>query len=441
MKVAIIGSGISGLSAAYYLHKDGHDVSVFEREDRIGGHTATIDVQTDTGPLAVDTGFIVFNDWTYPNFQQLLAELNVASRPTRMSFSVSCSQSGLEYAGSNLDTLFAQRRNLASPRFLRMLGDIVRFNRQARADLERGLLHDGLLLGDYLQANGYSDYFVDKYLIPMGAAIWSSGTTGMREFPVRFFVEFFKNHGLLAIKNRPQWYVIDGGSRTYLEPLTRNFASQVFTGTEIQRIQRYADHVTLSMSRTVDGVRASFTENFDALVIATHSDQALAMLDDAQAEEQEILGAIDYQPNEVVLHTDTRLLPRNRKTWSAWNYALRPDDAGVTAAVTYNMNILQGLATDTTYCVSLNQTSRIDPGKIIGEYEYSHPVFGARSMRAKKRWEEIAGVRRTWYCGAYWHNGFHEDGVVSGKRVADSISQLVTQPGQGQQYNERQDVA
>jgi predicted NAD/FAD-binding protein len=387
-------------------------VTVFEANRRLGGHTATVDVALGTRRFAVDTGFIVFNDWTYPNFIALMDELGISSRPTSMGFSVRDEDSGLEYAGTNLDALFAQRRNLLSPRFLRMVRDILRFNRESVADLEAGRLADDDTLGAYLDRNGYSEGFKRDYLIAMGSAIWSSDCASMLDFPVQFFVRFFKNHGLLSVKNRPQWRTIEGGSREYVAPLCRRFEQRIHTGCPVARVQRDPAGVTLHF-------QGGEQQRFDQVVIATHSDQALALLDTPSDDEREILGALPYQANDVVLHTDTKLLPKNRKTWSSWNYRLGVDASR--AVLTYNMNILQGLEAPETFCVTLNDTASINPHKILGRFRYDHPVFSLDGMAAQARWDAINGVQNTWYCGAYWHNGFHEDGVVSALRVAEAM--------------------
>jgi len=414
VKIAIIGAGISGLVAAWLLHHE-HEVTVFEADARIGGHTATIDVDLDGERHAIDTGFIVFNDRTYPNFIRLMDQLGVASRPSVMSFSVSSDSEGIEYAGSNLDTLFAQRGNLLKPAFWRMLRDILRFNREAAHDLEQGKLSPGLSLGDYLRDGGYSREFRDWYLIPMGAAIWSSGTRGMSEFPVEFFVRFFRNHGLLSISDQPQWRTIVGGSRAYLKPLTRGFEQQIRCGDPVQRLRRDESGVELE-------TRAGHCQRFDQVVIGCHSDQALAMLGDASAAERQVLAAIPYRDNEVILHTDERLLPRSRRAWAAWNYRLRHEPTATELPVlSYDMNILQGIESRHTYCVTLNDGGSIDPARIIGRYSYSHPVFTLEGQRAQQRLHEINGVRRTWFCGAWCANGFHEDGVSSAVEVARAL--------------------
>ncbi len=410
VKIAVIGSGISGLTCAYYLSKM-HDVTVFESAARVGGHTATVDVQLGPRKYAIDTGFIVYNDWTYPNFIQLLNEIGVSSKATSMGFSVKDSSTGLEYSGSSLDTLFAQRRNLMSPKFIRMVRDILAFNKDSQNDLETGALRADETLGEYLQRKRYSQSFRQWYLVPMAAAIWSASWQAIESFPAQFFLRFFKNHGLLNVKNRPQWRVIDGGSREYLAPLIARFASKIVTKAQVSEIERRPTGVRFKAAGQI--------HEFDQIVIATHSDQALAMLKDASPEERSILGAIPYQTNDVVLHTDDQVLPRNRKTWTSWNYALTPDRDQ--AVVTYNMNILQGLEAPETFCVTLNQTQGINPNRILGRFSYDHPVFSLEGIAAQERWHEINGVNKTWYCGAYWHNGFHEDGVNSALRVLQAI--------------------
>jgi predicted NAD/FAD-binding protein len=415
MKIAVIGAGISGLTAAYYLNPH-HQVSVYEAADRVGGHTATVDVSHQGRSYAIDTGFIVFNDWTYPNFIELMNELGVESQPTEMSLSVRCETSGLEYGGNNLNTLFAQRRNLLRPSFHKMLRDILRFNREAISDLEGGRISHLTTLGEYLASNRYGEAFIYQYMLPMGCAIWSASTDRMVDFPLRFFVQFFKNHGLLSVSDRPQWRVIRGGSRSYLEPLTESFRKSIFVNSKIQNIQRLGDSVELIMS---DGRVLVY----DQVVLACHSDQALALLNDATLAERSALMDIPYQKNEVVLHTDEEILPRRRVAWSSWNYLLR-ERFQERAVLTYNMNILQGIKSDSTFCVTLNATESISSRKIINRFEYSHPVFSLDSVSAANRIEQINGTNKTWFAGAYLGNGFHEDGVVSGRNVARAINQL-----------------
>ena len=402
MKIAVIGTGIAGNVAARELCRD-HEITVFEAANHVGGHTHTHSIDDNGRPLAIDTGFIVFNDWTYPNFIALLDELGVSSQPSEMSFGVKCERTGLEYKGHTLNTLFAQRRNLLRPSFHRMLRDIVRFNREARSLLEAG--DDSLTLGDYLHNNHYSTAFTDYYIIPMGAAIWSAEPRRMLSFPASSFARFFANHGLLNIKNRPQWRVIRGGSRSYVDKLTAPFRQQIRLNTPVTGIRRHATHVEVSSP-------GNGRERFDHVFIACHSDQALAMLRDASPLEREVLSAIPYQHNDVVLHTDTSLLPRRRLAWSAWNYHRLAGDQDA-VAVTYNMNLLQGLSTQQTYLVTLNNSAAIDPDKIIKRLSYDHPVFTQEGIKAQQRQAEINGLRRSYFCGAYWRYGFHEDGVVS----------------------------
>ncbi len=412
MRIAVVGSGISGLSAAYYLSRQ-HEVTLFEAAERLGGHTATIDVTVNNTSYVIDTGFIVYNDRTYPNFIRLLNELGVSSQTTAMSFSVSCAATGLEYGGSGFDALFAQRRNLVSAYFLRLLLNIVRFNRNAVRDLEAGALSETMSLGDYLRANNYADGFVRHYLAPMAAAIWSSSTVSVADMPVLFFVKFFNNHGLLQLRDRPQWYSICGGSRSYIAPLSQPYVERIRLNSAVSQVRRSEQDVTVT-------TRQGEEHTFDQLVLATHSDQALSLLADASTAEQAVLEAVAYQANDVVLHTDTSVLPRNKEVWSAWNYSLDAQERD-SAVLNYNMNLLQNLDAAETFCVTLNNTAAIASDKILGSYRYDHPVFNAAAVRAQQRWDDINGVRRTWYCGAWWGNGFHEDGVTSALRVARGL--------------------
>ncbi len=415
MKIAIIGSGIAGLTSAYLLNRR-HDITVFEASDWIGGHTHTVDVEVKGQRYAVDTGFIVFNDWTYPNFIRLLSQLGVGFKDTEMSFSVSDPLSGVEYNGHNLNTLFAQRSNLVSPKFIGMVRDILRFNREALQDLNNQRIDADMTLGDYLKANGYSERFIQHYIVPMGAAIWSMSLNDMLGFPLQFFVRFFKNHGLLSVSDRPQWCVIEGGSSSYVAPLTESFKQHIRLNSAVNRVERDGDGVTVHS--------AAGSERFDKVVFACHSDQALALLAAPTPTEQAILGALPYADNDVVLHTDTRLLPKRPLAWASWNYRLGgPVDQP--AAVTYDMNILQGIQSETTFCVSLNQTAAIDPSKILARYTYAHPQYSLAGMAAQARWEELLGANHSYFCGAYWANGFHEDGVVSALRVAREFGEAL----------------
>jgi predicted NAD/FAD-binding protein len=413
MKIAIIGSGIAGLTSAFLLNRQ-HDITVFEAEDWIGGHTHTVPVKLDGQDYAIDTGFIVFNDWTYPNFIKLIDQLGVASQPTEMSFSVSDPHKDVEYNGNNLNSLFAQRSNLLSPRFWGMLRDIMRFNKEVQKDLLDGQIGAETTLGDYLKQQGYGQRFIDHYIVPMGAAIWSMSLADMLGFPLQFFVRFFRNHGLLSVTNRPQWRVIQGGSSAYVKPLTASFAERIRLNCPVQRVERQADGVTV--------ISSAGSEFFDEVIFACHSDQALRLLAEPSLREHEILGALRYADNDVVLHTDTRLLPRRELAWASWNYRLG-GPIEKPAALTYNMNILQGIQAPQTFCVSLNQTEQIDPQKILARYTYAHPQYSLAATAAQARWQEISGQQHTHFCGAFWASGFHEDGVVSALRVAETFGE------------------
>ncbi|MDI5983484.1 FAD-dependent oxidoreductase [Halomonas sp. M4R5S39] len=412
-RIAVIGSGIAGMAAAWYL-SGRHEVTLFEAAERLGGHTATIDVWLEGRHYAIDTGFIVFNDRTYPHFRRLLSRLGVASQATEMSFSVHETARDFEYNGHTLASLFAQRRNLLRPRFYRLLGDILRFNREATRALEAGGLDPAMTLGAWLDARGYGTDFQLRYLLPMGAAIWSASLGDLRAFPLLFFVRFFGHHGLLSIDDRPQWHTLVGGSRAYIPALTAPYAERIRLATPVHHLQRDPHGVRVCT--------AAGAETFDQAVLACHADQALAILDDPSDAEREILGALPYRDNEVVLHTDTRLLPRRRRAWASWNYRLdgRGEDARV--SVTYAMNILQRLDAPHTFCVTLNDAAAIDPARVLGRFTYAHPQFTLAGHAAQARHGEISGpARRTHFCGAYWRYGFHEDGVWSALRVARAL--------------------
>jgi predicted NAD/FAD-binding protein len=410
MRIAVIGSGISGLVAAHHLSRE-HEVTVYESADYVGGHTHTVDVEHEGRPYAVDTGFIVFNDWTYPNFIALLEQLGVPWQPSRMSFSVRCEKTGLEYNGTSLNALFAQRRNALRPSFLRMVADILRFNRRAPALLAGPC--GGISLGEFLERGGYSRPFLEHYIIPMGAAIWSSRPADMLRFPARFFVEFFANHGFLSVDERPTWRVIRGGSREYVKRLTAPFAGRIHLNTPVESLQRNPLKVCLRL-------RNGTVEHFDQVFVACHSDQALELLADPSQPEREVLGAIAYQANEAVLHTDRRLMPRRPLAWAAWNYHL-PLEPRERVTVTYNMNILQSLQAPVQFLLTLNRTADIDPRTIAGTYVYHHPVYTVAAVAAQRRRHEINGTNRTYYCGAYWSFGFHEDGVKSALASLDEF--------------------
>jgi uncharacterized protein len=401
MKVAVIGAGIAGNVVARELHRE-HEVTVFEAGEHVGGHTHTHDVELHGRHWQVDTGFIVFNDRTYPNFIELLHELGVSAQESGMSFSVRDEATGLEYNGTSINTLFAQRRNLLRPSFLGMVRDILRFNREAPRLLDEP--GGELPLRDFLERGRYGRHFVDQYVVPMGAAIWSTDPASMMRFPARFFVRFLHNHGMLTVNDRPVWRTIKGGSARYVERLVAPFRDRIHLATPVELVRRIPGGV-LVKPRGHESLR------FDAAFLACHSDQALAMLADASDAEREVLGAIPYQANETVLHTDATLLPRRRLAWAAWNYHLRPDGGPV--ALTYNMNILQRLDAPTPFLVTLNRTEAIDPDRIIKRITYHHPLYTPASVAAQARHREIDGANATYYCGAWLRNGFHEDGVAS----------------------------
>jgi predicted NAD/FAD-binding protein len=401
MKIAVIGTGIAGNVAAYQLARE-HEITVFEADSRIGGHTHTVDVVHAGQHHAVDTGFIVFNGRTYPGFNALIDELEVAWQDSDMSFSVRHEGNGLEYNGSTLNSLFAQRRNLLRPSFYRMIRDILRFNREAPALLDST---GEQTIGEYLAAQRYSSEFIDHFIIPMGAAIWSARPAVMAAMPAQFFVRFFHNHGMLSVNDRPVWRVIRGGSREYVKKLTAGHAGRIRLNTPVDSVRRFPDHVEI---RTP----GAEPERFDQVFMACHADQALRMLADPDEHEQRVLGAFNYQSNAAVLHTDASLMPRQRRAWAAWNYHV-PAAGQQRVAVTYNMNILQGLTAPVQFCVTLNYGDAIDPAKIIQRINYRHPVFTPAAVAAQAQHKQVNGARRSYYCGAYWRYGFHEDGVVS----------------------------
>lgn len=423
MKVAIIGTGIAGNVAAYHLRKR-HEITVYEANSYVGGHTNTIDVQTERGPLPVDTGFIVFNDRTYPNFVRLLSEIGAESQQSEMSFSVRADKSSLEYNGSNLNGLFAQRRNLLRPAFIRMIRDILKFNREAPAFLDTG--DHQLSLNEYLRLGQYGVEFVRDYLVPMGAAIWSAEPETMQRMPANFFIRFFQNHGLLSLNDRPTWRVIKGGSREYVSKLIGGHEDRIRLKCAVESISRLTKGVRIH-------TRGAEPEFFDAVFLACHSDQALRLLADATQAEREILSAIGYQSNEAILHTDKSLMPGRRHAWASWNYHLS-DTQNERATLTYHMNRLQGLADKTQYFVTLNSSELIRPETVIRKISYDHPVFTAKAVQAQQRKAEIDGVNRTYFCGAYWRYGFHEDGVVSALSALESFQM---RQDDAQQYLQR----
>jgi len=416
MRIAVIGSGISGMVVASRLHRD-HEVTVFEAGAYVGGHTNTLDVDFQGKHYAVDTGFIVFNDWTYPRFIALLNDLDVEYQSSNMSFALRDERSGLEYNGTTLNTLFAQRRNALRPAFLRMIADILRFNRSSR-DLLAGT-DDTLTLGEYLDRNRYSRAFREQYIVPMGMSIWSATESSMLSFPARFFVEFFDRHGFLNVDQRPVWQAIKGGSREYMRKLAAPLRQRIRLDTRVTGLRRDAAGVTL---RTARGA----AERFDQVFIACHSDQALRLLDDASAAERAVLGAFPYQENEATLHTDERMLPRTPLARAAWNFhLLHARDSCARVALTYDMNVLQSLDAPVRFLVTLNRKPDIDPAMILKTITYHHPVYLPAGVAAQKRRAEVSGVNRTFYCGAYWRYGFHEDGVVSAEWALEDFARVI----------------
>ncbi len=415
MDIAIIGGGISGLTAAYYL-RPCHSVTLIEANDYVGGHTNTVDVELDGQEYAIDTGFIVFNDRTYPNYCRLLGALRVASQPTSMSFSVRCDRLGLEYRGADLNGLFAQRRNLVNPNFYRLIGDIFRFNRRATELFDE--LDESLTVSDFFRRERFSEAFLQYYFLPMGSAIWSCPRGQFEQFPIRFIIEFYRHHGLLSVRNRPQWRVIRGGSRNYVKAMIRGFSDNILTGCRVTSVVRDPEGV--------DVYTDNWRRRFDHVVFACHSDQALAILGrDATSLERELLSAIPYERNVAVLHTDESLLPRCRRAWASWNYHL-PFAGGEhgteKTTVTYNLNILQGLTSPHVFCVTLNGEPHIKPERIIQRMVYHHPVFTVGRAAVQRRHPELIDQFHTSFCGAYWGNGFHEDGVKSALAVCEVLN-------------------
>lgn len=415
MRIAIIGAGVSGLVCAHLLHRD-HELVIFEASDRAGGHANTVHVETGTGAYDLDTGFVVFNDRNYPGFECLLGELGVPTQPSQMSFGVSDGVD-FEYNGASPNGLFATRSNMIAPAFHRMIADVVRFNRDARRLLAS---EENPSLRDWLSQQRYSRMFVERLIVPQASAVWSADPAQMWSFPARFLVEFFENHGMLGFRDRPHWRTITGGSRNYVQALIRPWRERLRLSTPVTEVARHPSHVTVS-------ARGCEPERFDAVVMATHSDQALALLADPGERERELLGAIPYQQNEVVLHTDRSLLPRRQRAWASWNFHLG-DVAQGCCTVTYHLNRLQSLRADREFCVTLNRTEAIDPEQIICKTRYAHPVYTPMGVAAQARHDEISGRNRTHYCGAYWGWGFHEDGLSSARRVVGELSLQRTEP-------------
>jgi predicted NAD/FAD-binding protein len=416
MNIAIIGSGISGLTAGYLLSRK-NNITVFEKNDYIGGHTHTHLLEYKNKSYSVDSGFIVYNERTYPNFIKILDQLNVKRQITRMGFSVKSEINNLEYAGHSLNGLFAQRSNLLKPSYLNMLKSMLRFNRQSRKDLTQ--LSPHLTLGQYLGNNNYPETFIKNFIIPIGAAVWSTKPTDMMDMSAVFFIRFFENHGMLQIIDRPNWWVIKNGSKSYVKSITKPYHDKIRLSTPVLSVERVDSKIKIR-----SGQNNASEEFFDAVVFATHSNQSLRLLKDPSKFENEILGAIPYQNNKAILHYDDSILPKRKNAWSSWNYLL-DQDKNKPVSLTYNMNILQGLDCERTFCVSLNSEELIDPKKILKRLDYEHPLFNIKGLEAQKRKREISGINNTYYCGAYWRNGFHEDGVVSALDVCADFGEFL----------------
>jgi len=406
MRIAIVGTGIAGLTCAHLLGAT-NEITVFERDRRPGGHANTVRVDLAGESHDVDTGFIVYNERNYPGLVRLLARLGVATKASDMSFSVSDEQSGIEWRGTSLSTVFARRSNALRPRFQRMLADVVRFNRAAQQLLEVPV-DPSFSLGTLLEGGRWSEGFIAWYLIPLASAIWSASPHQILEFPAATLARFFDNHGLLRLGDQPRWRTVEGGSTRYVRTILDPIADRLRLGTPVEKITRSEGKVEIVTAR--HGV-----EHFDHVVVATHSDEALALLSDPTPTEHEVLGSIAYQDNLAVLHTDARLLPRNRRAWASWNY--HGGLSGDRATLTYHLNRLQSISAARELCVTLNRLEAVDPATILATFDYAHPVFNARAVAAQERHHEVSGRDRTWYCGAYWGYGFHEDGLQSALRV------------------------
>ncbi len=414
MKIAIIGSGVAGLTTAHLLHKE-HDITVYESGNYIGGHVNTIDIASEETPVSIDTGFIVFNDWTYPNFENLINSLNIKIQDSEMSFSAKCEESGFEWSGSGLQSLIFNRENWKQLKPYQIFYDIVRFKKLATMLLSQP--NKQLSLGDFLSLNKFSPAFIKYYILPMGAAIWSSTLEQINDYPAKSFLEFFKNHGLLNLKVRPQWKTIVGGSKQYIAELIKPFKNKIHINTAIYNVKRVAGRIEVF----AEGRAAEY---FDHIFFACHSDQALQLLDDASLAEKQVLGSIKFQENIAVLHTDDTTMPKRKAAWSSWNYLVPEKETG-NANVTYYMNRLQNLNCERDYFVTLNPYQVINPSKILKVINYMHPVFDQAAIDAQEKFSYINGHDNTWFCGAYWRNGFHEDGVWSAIRTAEQFNQHI----------------
>ncbi|MDH3315285.1 MAG: FAD-dependent oxidoreductase [Gammaproteobacteria bacterium] len=413
MNIAIVGSGIAGITSAFVLAKK-HRVTVFEANHYIGGHTNTIDVREGSRSIPVDTGFIVFNQPNYPNLCKLFQRLGVESRDSDMSFSVRCEKSAIEYNGSGIDALFAQRSNLFRPDHWRMITDILRFNREAPAQLREGL-DDSVTVSGYLARHGFSDAFARRYLLPLGASLWSCSAAQFGNFPMRFVIEFLHNHRMLQVDGRPVWKTVRGGSREYVRRMVSELDAKIRLSTPVAGVRRERGGVAIRLE-------SGDVEHFDEAIMACHADQSLRMVEDADGLEHDVLVRFPYQPNQVVLHTDTRVLPERKKAWASWNYRI-PARTRSNVTVTYNLNMLQGIESERTYCVSLNLVSKIDASKVIRRISYDHPLFVPGRSAAQSYHGELIRRRGVSYCGAYWGYGFHEDGVRSALNVCSAFSQ------------------
>ena len=411
MRIAVVGSGISGMAAAYYLSRR-HEVTLFEKDSRLGGHTHTVTVDSSRGPLPVDTGFIVHNDRTYPNLIRLLAELGVETAPSDMSFAVTCRRSGYEYSSRGARGFFAQRSNLLRPAQYALLREILRFNREAPRLLDQAGA-ERATIGDFLAEGRYRELFLERYLFPMASAVWSMSFDTIRAFPALTLIRFFDNHGMLGINPHPQWKVVRGGSNRYIGPVTRPYRDRILSGVEIKTVERDAERVTIRL-------RDGRAHTFDHVVFACHGDQVLPLLESPSDAEREVLRNFRTTRNTATLHTDESLLPRRERARATWNYNLGLAGEG-TVAVTYHMNRLQSLATPEHYCVTLNGGDTIAPARTLRTMTYEHPLYTREAIGAQQRWGEISGRNRTHYCGAYWFYGFHEDGLNSALRVARSL--------------------
>ena len=413
MKIAIIGSGISGLTSAYLLNRK-HDVTIFEANDYIGGHTHTHNIEIDGSNYSIDTGFIVYNERTYPNFIKLLDQLNIERQLSTMGFSVKSASQDYEYAGESLNTLFAKRSNIFRINFWRMLYEMYHFGK--KADSIGFGLDVSMTLGDYLVDENYSSEFINYFIIPMGAAIWSTPANKVLDMPAYFFIKFFYNHGMLELTNRPNWWVIKNGSSEYIKKITIGFEDKIHLSTPVKKVSRVEGGVEIVLFKKDKALK------FDSVIFATHSNQALDILDDPSDAEKDILGSIPYQKNNILLHTDSSVLPRRKLAWASWNYQL-DSDPNSPVILTYNMNILQTIEANKTFCVTLNDSDSVDKNSILKKITYHHPLFTVNAIEAQKRKSEISGVNNTYYCGAYWRNGFHEDGVVSALDVCSSFGE------------------